>query len=71
MQASLREGKESYQENVPVLDQSPYLIMICSIFMVVTAVCLARFLSNTLISPLVKLAGASERSPGMILTVRI
>lgn len=60
MQASLREGKESYQENVPVLYRLPYLIMICSIFMVVTAVCLARFLSNTLISPLVKLAGASR-----------
>lgn len=60
MQSTLKEGKRSYQEKVPLLYNLPYMIMACSVLMIITVICLTRLLSNTLINPMVKLARCSR-----------
>ena len=60
MQSTLKDGKNSYQEKVPMLYHLPYIIMAYSIFMVVIVICLTRLLSKTLLNPLVKLARCSR-----------
>ena len=60
MQSTLKEGKRSYQEKVPLLYSLPYLIMACSVLMIITVLCMTKLLSNTLINPLVKLARCSR-----------
>ena len=60
MQSTLKEGKRSYQEKVPLLYDLPYMIMACSVLMIITVICLTKLLSNTLIAPMVKLAHSSR-----------
>ena len=60
MQSTLKEGKRSYQEKVPLLYDLPYMIMACSVLMIITVICLTKLLSNTLIDPMVKLAHSSR-----------
>ena len=60
MQSTLKEGKRSYQEKVPLLYDLPYMIMACSVLMIITVICLTKLLSNTLIVPMVKLAHSSR-----------
>ena len=60
MQATLKEGKSSYQQKVPVLYYIPSMIMAYSIVMIITVICLTKLLSNTLIAPMVKLAHSSR-----------
>ena len=50
MQATLKEGKSSYQQKAPVLYYIPYMIMAYSILMIITVICLTKLLANTLIS---------------------
>ena len=60
MQSTLKEGKRSYQEKVPLLYDLPYMIMACSVLMIITVICLTKLLSDTLIAPMVKLAHSSR-----------
>ena len=61
MQATLKEGKSSYQQKVPVLYYIPSMIMAYSIVMIITVICLTKLLSNTLINPMVRLAHCSRK----------
>ena len=61
MQATIKEGKSSYQQKVPVLYYIPYMIMAYSIVMIITVICLTKLLSNTLINPMVRLAHCSRK----------
>lgn len=61
MQATLKEGKSSYQQKVPVLYYIPYMIMAYSVLMIITVICLTKLLSNTLINPMVRLAHCSRK----------
>lgn len=61
MQVTLKEGKSSYQQKVPVLYYIPYMIIAYSIVMIITVICLTKLLSNTLINPMVRLAHCSRK----------
>lgn len=61
MQATLKEGKSSYQQKAPVLYYIPYMIMAYSILMIITVICLTKLLANTLINPMVRLAHCSRK----------
>lgn len=61
VQVTLKEGNTSYQDQVSVFYNMPYLILIFSVIMMVVAICITRLLSNTLINPLVKLAHTSRK----------
>lgn len=61
IQATLKEGKSSYQQKVPVLYYIPYMIMAYSIVMIITVICLTKLLSDTLINPMVRLAQCSRK----------
>lgn len=61
LQATLKEGKSSYQQKVPMLYYIPYMIMAYSVVMIITVVCLTKLLSDTLINPMVRLAHCSRK----------
>ena len=61
VQVTLSKGNETYQRQVPVFYNIPYLILAVSLCLTVMAIVLTRLLSNTLIQPVVKLAHNSRK----------
>jgi len=61
VQVTLSKGNETYQRQVPVFYNIPYLILAVSLCLTVVAIVLTRLLSNTLIQPVVKLAHNSRK----------
>lgn len=61
VQVTLSKGNETYQKQVPVFYNIPYLILAVSLCLTVVAIVLTRLLSNTLIQPVVKLAHNSRK----------
>lgn len=61
MQVTIKEGKSRYQEKVPVFYNIPYLIILYSVAMMITVICLTKLLYNTLINPMVNLARCSRK----------
>lgn len=61
VQATLTDGNKTYQDKVPVIRFTPYLILVFSIIMLALDLLLSRLLSNTLVEPLAKLAHSSRK----------
>lgn len=61
MQAMLTEGNAVYQQKAQMLHRIPGMILGFSVMIIVVILILTRLLSNTLVSPLVKLAHSSRR----------
>lgn len=63
-QATLKEGKDIYLQKVPVLYYIPYMIIVYSIVMIIVVILLTKFLADTLIHPMVRLAQCSRKIAG-------
>lgn len=61
MQATLKEGRESYTQKVPVLYYVPHMIMAYSMIMIITVMVITKLLGDTLVYPMVKLAHCSRK----------
>lgn len=61
VQATLTDGNKTYQDKVPVIRLTPYLILVFSVIMLAFDLLLSRLLSNTLVAPLAKLAHSSRK----------
>ncbi len=64
VQATLKEGKESYTQKVPGLYYVPHMIIAYSIIMIITVLVITRLLGDTLVYPMVKLAHCSRKIAG-------
>lgn len=64
MQATLKEGKESYTQKVPVLYYVPHMVIAYSVIMIITVMVITRLLGDTLVYPMVKLAHCSRKIAG-------
>ncbi len=61
VQATLTDGNKTYQDKVPIMRFTPYLILVFSVVMLAVDLLLGRLLSNTLVEPLAKLAHSSRK----------
>ncbi|MDO4268000.1 MAG: sensor histidine kinase [Eubacteriales bacterium] len=61
VQVTLKEGNGAYEQQVPVFYRMPLVIIAVSVVLMVAAVCLTRLLSDTLISPVIRLARSSRK----------
>lgn len=61
VQVTLKAGNQSYQEREPVFRQIPYWIMVFSVILLAMMAWFTSVLSNTLVSPMVKLAHSSRK----------
>lgn len=61
LQVTLEEGNRNYQNHVPVFYNMPYLILIFTIVMILAAMGVTRFLSNSFLVPIEKLAGSARK----------
>ena len=61
VQVTLKAGNQSYQEREPAFRQIPYWIMVFSVALLIMMTWFTSVLSNTLVSPMVKLARSSRK----------
>lgn len=61
VQATLTDGNKTYQDKVPIMRFTPYLILVFAVCMLAFNFLLSRLLTNTLVAPLVKLAHSSRK----------